>query len=155
MNYEQPTELSAELLIAEHFKLQDKIKEATKLFTAYLAPTKARLEEIDAQLLQLLNSLTTGDKKSISTDLGTAYVSNLLNVSIDPEAEPYLNAGGESQVGRMALLDFALENWEDIGADLLLVSPQKDAVKRWLDEHGKPPPGLKISHFARVNVRRG
>ena len=146
--------LSAELLIKEHFALSDKLKDANKKFAEYCAPTKARLEEIDAQLLQLLNALSTGDKKSISTDLGTAYVSNLLNVSIDPEAEPYVNAGGESQVGRMALLDFALENWEDIGADLLLVSPQKDAVKRWIEEHGKPPPGLKISYFARVNVRR-
>lgn len=146
--------LSAELLIKEHFALQDKIKAATKTLTDYLAPHKKRLEEIDAQLLTLLNTLTTGDKKSISTDVGTAYVSNLLNVSIDPEAEPYVNLGGESQFGRMALLDFALENWEDIGADLLLVSAQKDAVKRWIDEHGKPPPGLKISYFARVNVRR-
>lgn len=146
--------LSAELLIKEHFALQDKLKEANKRFSEYCAPTKARLEEIDGQLLELLNSLSEGDKRSISCDSGTAYVSNLLNVSIDPEAEPYVNEGGESQVGRMALLDFALENWADIGADLLLVSPQKDAVKRWMEEHGKPPPGLKISYFSRVNVRR-
>lgn len=146
---------SAELLIAEHFKLQDQIKAANKQVADFLAPHKKRLEEIDGQLLQLLNTLSDGDKKSISTDIGTAYVSNLLNVSVDPEAEAYINAGGESQVGRMALMDFALENWETIGADLLLVQPQKDAVKKWMDEHdGKPPPGLKVSWFSRVNVRR-
>lgn len=146
--------LSAELLIKEHLELKDWIADANKRFGEFLAPKKARLEQIDALLMETLNTLSTGDKKSISTDVGTAYVSNLLNVSVDTDSEVYVNQNGESQSGRMALLDFALEHWEDIGGDLLLVSPQKDAVKRWIDEHGKPPPGLKISYFARVNVRR-
>jgi hypothetical protein len=151
--------LSAELLIKEHFALSDKLKDANKKFAEYCAPAKARLEEIDAQLLQLLNSLTTGDKKSISTDIGTAYVSNIMNVGVDPEAEPYVNVDGDSQVGRMALFDWAVEHWGVTmdgwdGSEMLLVQPQKDAVKAYIEAHGKPPPGLKISYFARVNVRR-
>ena len=142
--------VSAEQLIAEHFSLEDKIKEANKKVAEYLAPYKARLEQIDGELLSLLNSLGGGEKANISTDVGTAYLSHILNVGIDTEGPKY-----NDQVGRMALLDYCLDNWNEIGAELLLVQPQKDAVKRYMDEHdGAPPPGLKTSWFTRVNVRR-
>jgi hypothetical protein len=147
--------MSAEALIQEHFALQDKIKAANKQLADFIAPWKKRLEEIDGELLQALNALGTGDKASISTDVGTAYLSHLLNIGIDPEASPYVNEAGQEQMGRMALLDFALEAWDEIGSELLLIQPQKDAVKRWMDEHeGVPPPGVKTSWFTRVNVRR-
>lgn len=150
-----PDNMNAEQLISEHFTIQDKIKEANKRIAEFLAPHKARLEEIDAKLLSLLNGLGTGDKANISCDAGTAYLSHLLNVSIDPEGAPYVNDSGQEQVGRMALLDWALENWETYGADILLVQAQKDTVRRYMDEHeGKVPPGLKHSFFTRVNVRR-
>ena len=142
--------MSAEQLIAEHFSLQDKIKEANKKVAEYLAPYKARLEQIDGELLSLLNSLGGGDKANISTDVGTCYLSHILNVGIDTEGPKY-----NDQVGRMALLDYCLDNWDEIGAEMLLVQPQKDAVKRYLDEHnGEPPPGLRVGWFTRVNVRR-
>jgi hypothetical protein len=147
--------MSAEALIQEHFALQDKIKAANKQLADFIAPWKKRLEEIDGELMQALNALGTGDKASISTDVGTAYLSHLLNIGIDPEASPYVNEAGQEQLGRMALLDFALEAWDEIGSELLLIQPQKDAVKRWMDEHeGVPPPGVKTSWFTRVNVRR-
>jgi hypothetical protein len=141
--------MTAESLIAERVDIDDKLKAASKKFAEYCAPWKARIEAIDIELMTILNAMGD-DKASISTDAGTAYKSHLLNVSIDPEGEKY----GE-QVGRMALLDFALDNWATIGADLLLVQAQKDAVKAYMEAHdGKPPPGLKIGWFTRVNVRR-
>lgn len=144
----------AEKLIAERFAIDDKIKAAAKLLADHVAPFKARMEQIDSELMTLLNQMGD-DKASISTDVGTAYKSHLLNVSIDPEGEAYINAAGEEQKGRMALLDWSLENWNEGGADLLLVQPQKDAVKAFMESHdGKPPPGLKTSWFTRVNVRR-
>lgn len=146
--------MTAEQLIAERFAIDDKIKVAAKLLANHVAPLKARMEEIDAELMTLLNQMGD-DKASISTDVGTAYKSHLLNVGIDPEGEAYVNADGEEQKGRMALLDWALEHWHEGGADLLLVQPQKDAVKAFMEANdGKPPPGLKISWFTRVNVRR-
>lgn len=146
---------TAEQLIAERFALDDKIKAAAKLLADHVAPFKARMEQIDVELMTLLNQMGD-DKASISTDVGTAYKSHLLNVSVDPEGEAYVNAVGEEQKGRMALLDWALENWETYGAEILLVQPQKDAVRRYMDEHnGTVPPGLKHSFFTRVNVRRG
>jgi hypothetical protein len=145
---------TAEQLIAERFEIDDKLKAAAKKLAEYAAPWKARMEAIDAELMTLLNSLGD-DKASISTDVGTAYKSHLLNVSIDPEGEAYVNAAGEEQKGRMALLDWALDHWNEGGADLLLVQPQKDSVKAYMEAHdGKPPPGLKTSWFTRVNVRR-
>jgi hypothetical protein len=142
--------MTAESLIAERVDIDDKLKAASKKFAEFCAPWKARVEAIDIELMTILNAMGD-DKASISTDAGTAYKSHLLNVSIDPEGEKY----GE-QVGRMALLDFCLANWDTIGADLLLVQPQKDAVKAYMEAHdGKPPPGLKIGWFTRVNVRRG
>jgi hypothetical protein len=146
---------SAEQLISEHFAIQDKIKEATKLFTEYLAPAKKRLEEIDGALLALLNEQKSKDssKASMSTDAGTAYLSHLMNVSVDPEATPYTNEAGEVQTGRMALLDYCLANWDAFGSEMLLVQPQKDAVKQHLEEKG-PVPGLRIGYFTRVNIRR-
>ncbi len=146
--------MTAEQLIAERFAIDDKIKAAAKLLADHVAPFKARMEQIDVELMTLLNQMGD-DKASISTDVGTAYKSHLLNVSIDPEGEAYVNGQGEEQTGRMALLDFALDHWDEVGADLLLVQPQKDAVKAFMESHdGKPPPGLKISWFTRVNVRR-
>jgi hypothetical protein len=146
--------MTAESLIAERVDIDDKLKAASKKFAEFCAPWKARVEAIDIELMTILNAMGD-DKASISTDAGTCYKSHLLNVNIDPEGQAYMNAAGQEQVGRMALLDFALENWDTVGADLLLVQPQKDAVKAYMEAHdGKPPPGLKHSWFTRVNVRR-
>ena len=146
--------MTAEQLLTERFAIDDKIKAAAKLLADHVAPFKQRMEQIDVELMGILNQMGD-DKASISTDVGTAYKSHLLNVSIDPEGEAYVNAAGEEQKGRMALLDWALENWNEGGADLLLVQPQKDAVKAFMEANdGKPPPGLKTSWFTRVNVRR-
>jgi hypothetical protein len=145
--------MTAEQLIAERFAIDDKIKAANKVLAEHVAPHKARMEQIDIELMTILNQMGD-DKASISTDVGTAYKSHLLNVSIDPESE-YCNETDGVSCGRMALLDFALEHWDEIGNELLLVQPQKDAVKSYMESHdGNPPPGLKISWFTRVNVRR-
>ena len=137
-------------LIAEHNQVDDWLKSETKRFAEHCKPYKDRLEAIGNQLLALSNQQKWDN---IKTDAGTAYRSTLLNVSISEEGAPYMRDGRE-QKGRDALLDFALDNWEAIGNDLLLVSAQKDAVKRYLEEHGAPPPGIKTSWFTRINVRR-
>jgi hypothetical protein len=146
--------MTAEQLITERFEITDKLKAAAKKLAEYAAPWNARMEQIDVELMTLLNQMG-GDKAAISTDVGTAYKSHLLNVSIDHEGETYVNAAGKEQKGRMALLDWSLENWDEGGADLLLVQPQKDGIKAYMEAHdGKPPPGIKTSWFVRVNVRR-
>lgn len=128
---------TVEDLVAEHNRVDDFIKGINKQFAERLASYKARLEEINNQLLALSNSQKW---ESMRTDAGTCYRSTLLNTSIE---------------NRDALLDFCLKNWEAIGGEMLLVSAQKDAVRRWMDEHGgQPPPGVKTGWFTRMNVRR-
>jgi len=142
---------TAEQLIVEHNKLDEFIKAESKRFGEFLKPHKDRLEAIGNDLLALSN-LQKWD--SIRTDAGTAYRSTLLNVSVSPEGLPYQTDKGAS-VGREALLDFALDHWDDIGNDLLLVSPQKDAVKKFMEANdGKPPPGCKVGWFTRINIRK-
>lgn len=144
----------AQELISEYFRLDEWVKAENKRFAEHMKPCKDRMEAITSKLHEKLIALGGGDKANISTDAGTAYISNILNVAIDPDAEKFTLDGRES-AGREALLDFALANWDEIGSELLLVQPQKDAVKRWMEEHdGRPPPGLRVSWFARMNLRR-
>lgn len=141
-----------EELIAAHHKIDDWIKAQTKAFAEHVKPHKARLEEIENQLLALSNAQKCN---SFKTDAGTAYRSTLMNLSISPEGSSYTNSDGNVVIGREALLDFALENWNEIGNDLLLISAQKDAVKRYMEDHaGAPPPGIKVGFFTRINVNR-
>lgn len=143
---------TAEQLIAEHNKLDDWIKAETKRFGEFMAPHKQRLEEIGNQLL-VLSNLQKWD--SIKTEEGTAYRSTLLNVQVSPEGAPYKIDGQMDRIGREALLDFALDHWDDIGNDLLLISAQKDAVKRYMETNdGQPPPGIKVGWFTRINIRK-
>ena len=142
---------TAEQLIAAHNALDDWLKAETKRFGEFMKPHKERLEAIGNQLLALSN---TQKWDSIKTDAGTAYRSTLLNVSVSPDGLPY-ERGEEKSIGREALLDFALDHWDDIGNDLLLVSAQKDAVKKYMEANeGKPPPGIVTGWFTRINIRR-
>lgn len=140
-------------LIAEEIKIDDFLKAQAKAFGEFLKPHKERQQAIQSVIL---GRLLQRKVNSISGDAGTAYRSDILNVGIDVEnTEPYLAEGKTTPVvGRDAFLDFSLDNWETFGQDGLLVSAQKDAVKRHIEEHGKPPPGIKISYFTRVNIRR-
>lgn len=143
---------TAEQLIAEHTKLDDWLKAETKRFGEFLAPHKQRLEEIGNELLALSNLQRWNN---IKTEAGTAYRSTLLNVVVSPDGMAYQREGEPPVVGQEALLDFALDHWNDIGADLLLISPQKGAVKRYMEANeGKPPPGCKVGWFTRINIRR-
>ncbi len=151
------TVATANDLIAEEIKIDDFCKQQSKAFGEFLKPHKERQAEIQNLLLALLNQQGVD---SVKGDAGTAYKSSILNVAIDVEnTEPYFRLDAEGNafgktMGREAFLDYALDNWEAFGQDGLLVSAQKDAVKKHIEEHGKPPPGIKISYFTRVNIRR-
>ena len=146
---------SPQALISEYFRLDDWLKNENKRFADHMKPTKDRMEAITNKLHEKLVALGGDDKANISTDAGTAYISTILNVAVDPEAEKYVDPqDGHESTGREALIDFALANWSEYN-DLLLVQPAKDAVRRHMEEHdGRPPPGIRIGWFKRVNLRR-
>src|SRR5437660_1351585 len=117
----------AQELIAEYFRLDSWLKAENTRFAEHMKPTKDRMEAITGKLHEKLIALGGGDKANISTDAGTCYISNILNVAIDPEAEKFTDPqDGHESSGREALLDFALANWGEYN-DLLLVQPQKDS----------------------------
>ncbi len=123
-------------LVAEHIKLNDWLASEAKRFDEHMKPFKEQLQMIAAQLLDLSNQQKW---ESIKTNDGTAYRSTLMNLKVDD---------------RERLLDFAMEKWDEIGNEILLISAQKDAVKRWLEETGFSPPGVSVGYFTRINIRR-
>ena len=141
---EQPTpaighnsDVSDDALIAENFRIEDLIKAASAKFSEWSAPHKARLKEIEDTLFARLAERKADSTK---TDSGTAYISNILNTKIE---------------NRDPLIDFAMDNWDQWGSDMLQIGVTKDAVKRYMEENnGQLPPGISVSHFSRLNIRR-
>jgi hypothetical protein len=132
------SKLSAADLIAEHTKLDDWIASETKRFGEHLAPHKKRMEEIKASLLGMLNEQKAN---SFATESGTCYISTITTPKV---------------IDRDKYLDFVNEHWDEVGGEMLQVgSPQKDCLKTWLEENNnQPPPGVEVSYFNRVNIRR-
>ena len=131
---------SDEELIAENFRVEDLIKAATAKLNEWTAPHKARLKAIEDELFR---RLAERQADSTSTDAGTAYISNITNFKIE-QREP--------------ILDFMLDNWDQPdwgGGAMMTFNVTKDAVKQYMDQHqGQLPPGLSISHFSRLNIKR-
>lgn len=131
------SDLSDDALIAENFKLEDLIKAAQAKFNEWAEPHKSRLKEIEDTLFARLAERKADSTK---TDSGTAYISNIMNTNIE---------------NREAIIDFMMDNWEAWGADMIQVNVTKDAIKRYMEENnGVLPPGISISHFSRLNIRR-
>lgn len=123
-------------LIAENHKLEDLIKAAQAKFDEWAKPHKARIAEIEG-LLRM--RLTERGADSTKTDAGTAYFSNIMNTKI--ESVPLL-------------FDFVADNWDDLGADTKISLPV-GKVREYMDAHdAQPPPGMSISYFNRLNIKR-
>ncbi|HSV26225.1 MAG TPA: hypothetical protein VLJ17_24775 [Xanthobacteraceae bacterium] len=125
-------------LISEWRTIDDFVKAETKRFGEHMAPARERLKSIETQLHQFLldNKIESISKKG----LGTAYISELM----DPKVE---NVD--------ATLDWALENYDAVGPDFIKVSPKIEAIRSYMADHdNQTPPGITVSYYRRVNVRR-
>jgi len=123
-------------LIAENHKIEDLIKAAQAKFDEWAKPHKARINEIEALLRA---RLTERGADSTKTDAGTAYFSDLLQTKIDSVP---------------LLFDFVADNWDDLGADTKISLPV-GKVREYMYAHdAQPPPGMSISYFRRLNIRR-
>lgn len=142
---------TADELIQEYFRNDEFITSENKRFAEHMKPFNDRQEAIKAQLQDKMNQEGLDNIKS---EHGTAYKSRILNTKIDADAEPYKNADGYLVRGREAVLDFCMDNWAAVGNEMLQVGVTKDAVKAYMEQHGKPPPGISTSTFVRVNIRR-
>jgi len=123
-------------LIAENHKLEDLIKAAQAKFDEWAKPHKARIAEIEGQLRL---RLTERGADSTKTDAGTAYFSNIMNTKVESVEK---------------LFDFVADNWAEVGADAKISLPV-GKVREHMDTHeGNPPPGMAVSYFRRLNIKR-
>ena len=128
--------MTAAELVKKYLAIRDYVTSEQKRFEEHIARYKQDMEAISSQLLDMAN---TQGCDAFNTEFGTAYKSRIMNVKVEKREE---------------LLDFCNEHWDEIGNELLLISAQKDAVKRWLDEEGQTPPGVSVNYFTRINIRR-
>lgn len=125
-----------EQLIAENHQIEAWIKQATEKLNDWAKPHKERLKEIENDLFARLNERGSS---STSTDAGTAYISTLMNTKVEDATK---------------LFDFLADHWDEYGADIQ-INLSKDAVKRFMEaSSGHVPPGMSISHFSRINIKR-
>lgn len=143
-------------LIAEFHLLKAHTEEQSKKFAVYLKPTTERMEAIR----QLLHGKALHDGvNAFSTDNGTAYLSRIVSHKIDPESS-YTSLEGRTSSGRDALLDWILDYWDEYGSEGAQINVSKDVIQKWMDDHvndpawnDKPPPGLKLDTFVRLNIK--
>lgn len=128
------SEVTDNELIAENHALEDKIKGGLAKFNDWARPFKDRLAEIETELRKRLL-----DRKADSTrtDAGTAYLSNIMNTRVD-------------DLG--ALFDYVAEHWDEADAK---VQVPVATVRAYMETHeGQPPPGMSISYYLRLNIKR-
>ena len=147
---------SDEQLVKRFIDLDDWVKAEKKRFANFMEGHTQKLEVIRNEFHRRLIERKSDSTK---TEYGTAYKTTLFNLAVTPEeTAPYtreIDGVVTESRGREALLDFALDHWDEIGNELLMIDAQKDAVKRWMEEHnGLPPPGIKMTPFIKVNIRR-
>jgi hypothetical protein len=121
-------------LIAENHRLEDEIKAGQAKFNEWAKPRKDRIEAIETEIRK---RLIERNADSTRTDSGTAYFSNIMNTKVEDMG---------------ALFDFVADHWDE--ADAKVAVPVA-TVRQYMDTHeGKPPPGLSISFYRRLNINR-
>lgn len=129
-------DITDDALIAENFKLEDLIKAAQTKFNEWAEPHKKRLAEIEAEISR---RLLERNAKNTKTDSGTAYFSDILNAKVEKTE---------------SLFDYVADHWETIGGEVKINLPV-DAVRTYMESNeGKPPPGMSISFYKRLNLKR-
>lgn len=124
-------------LIQKYISVRDHIAAENKRYSEYIAPYNKEMDDIGNQLLAMLNEQKC---ENFKTEFGTAYKSTLMNAKV---------------ADRDKFIDFAFDNWDAIGNELLIVSAQKDAIRQHMEgNNGQPPPGVEVGFFTRVNIRK-
>jgi hypothetical protein len=127
---------SDDQLIAKNNELEDALKAAQRKLDEWAKPHKEQLKEIEQILFARLNERGAD---STRTDSGTAYISTIMNTKVESQE---------------MLFDHIAENWTDLSGQVQL-NFAKDAVKTFMETNGGlVPPGMSISHFQRLNIRR-
>lgn len=131
-------------LIEEYHKNAAYIKAEGERFDEFMKPWRMRQDQIEKTLHAKLLDLgaEAGEKASISTEAGTAYLSTIITPKI---------------IDRDAFLKYCFDNWTTVGNALMqLGAPHKATFSEFVEQHnGQVPPGTTVSSFTRVNINRG
>ncbi len=130
------SDLTDDALIAENFKLEDLIKAAQAKFEEWAKPHKTRIAEIEGIVRERLLERKADSTK---TDSGTAYFSDIMNTKVDSVE---------------TLFDFVADHWAEVGADAKINIPVAIVREHMENNNGMPPPGMSISYFKRLNIKR-
>jgi hypothetical protein len=125
-------------LIAARVQLDTWLKTESKRLSDYFAPYRARLQQMDEQLLALSISQKW---ENFRTEHGTAYRQTTLTPKIED---------------RDTFLDFCLDNWDTVGNALMqLRAPAIEPLREYLDAHNKEfPPGVTGQFDTHINIRK-
>jgi len=145
--------LTADLLIKRELELDDYLSAQSKAFTEFCKPYRAEIEALRNRLLAMHLEQKTDQFK---TEFGTSYISEIMQQKIDPAASEYVDADGVCYSGREALLWYMVDAWDKYGNEGLSVSVPIATIRQHMDDNeGKPPPGITVSFFKRVNIKKG
>lgn len=138
------TDHSPDDLLAEYHRIDDYLSAEDKKYAEFKKPHLARLQEIEGELHRRLLAMNEGKpegkRASISTDHGTAYLSTI---------------NTPKWIDKTAGLDWCLEHWEQYGAMLQIMAPQKAALQEYQDaNNGALPPFVEVTPFVKCNIRR-
>lgn len=123
-------------LVEQYLRLKGHIAARKEAHAEELKPYQDGMDTIENVFLARLNERGAENSK---TDSGTAYKSTLMTPKV---------------VARDVFLKFCVDNWSTVGSDMLQVGATKDAVKQFIENSPNPPPGLEVSFFTRVNIRK-
>lgn len=125
--------IDIEKRVSQYVKLRDLIKKKDDEHKAAMAPYAEAKKAIEDELLGYLNSTNS---KSAKTDAGTVSALDKASATIEDTD---------------AFRSFVVTHEEWDLADLRANTP---AVEKFLEDEQKLPPGVKITRFRTVSVRR-
>ena len=121
-------------MIKKYLEIKDYIEREQKAFDEKTEPYTKAMSTIANHLLEVLN---TQGGQSIKTDFGTAYKATSMAAKVVDREEFY-----------NFVFDHRAHNY-------LTAAVSKDAVKEFMEiNNGLLPPGIEISNFTKVNIRR-
>jgi hypothetical protein len=126
--------MQIEELIGKYVQIRDGKRELEEVHKAKVAKINHVMKKIEGMLLEHFNS--TG-AESVRTPAGTAYRSVKTTAKV---------------VDRDAYMQFVQENeaWS-----FLESRANSTAVEEYLAAHGSLPPGVDVSRYATIGIRRG
>lgn len=123
-------------LIAENFALEDAIAAAMTKFNEWAKPKKTRIAEIENEIQR---RLIERGADSTRTDAGTAYINHLMSTKVEDNG---------------SLFDWVADHWADAGGEAK-INIKLETVKNYMEaNNGHPPPGMSVSYYSRLNIKR-